>query len=182
MGKVKNRIFLGIPLSNESREDLLKKLTSVPGKIVNPEKWHFTLQFLGDIEDSKIKELATALKNQDFGGPFDCDISHLNAFPNQRSAKILWFGISKGTSEFNRLVEKLNLILSQLRIVVDDRPFVPHLTISRLITPTNITQWLLKTKIKKTTVEIKQICIYHSILDAHPPHYQNYQIIDKILL
>ena len=44
----RERLFIGVPLTDEARRAVEKALPKkLPGKLVPPENWHFTLRFLG---------------------------------------------------------------------------------------------------------------------------------------
>lgn len=165
------RIFLGVPLSAEAKEALKRKLKHIPGKVIPMENWHFTLQFLGAVEEEKLSLLQQTLSTADLSPAFNVNITHLNAFPNLDRAKILWLGVTQGSQQFTALNEKICQILAQLHLRFETRPFVPHATISRLPRPENVSRWARDMSIHKVSMQIDKVVLYESHLDPDHARY-----------
>ena len=90
------------------------------------ENMHITLKFLGEIREGKAEEVANALGPVLFSSfPIVC--RGLGAFPNEKSARVLWAGIeSPGLLELH---SKLSAKLLDLGF--EQEKFTPHLTIAR---------------------------------------------------
>lgn len=172
---MKRRLFLGIPLTDDVRRHLKSQLHDIPGRAVPSPNWHFTLHFLGDVEEENEKLLIEELKkresNMELGKSFEITVTHLGAFPTLRYAKIMWVGIKKGTEEMTDVAAKIGESLKQLHFKVDERPYVPHLTIARFQRPKNLTGWLEHHSLKSVNMKVEEIILYESILGEGGSQY-----------
>lgn len=170
---MKKRLFIGVPIPEEVREGILRQLHKIPGRLVPKENWHFTLHFLGEIEEEKILLLHEILKDLDLDKPFKSTIHHFSAFPNNRSARIIWLGVTDGSLGFTQLEATLRAALEKAEFKLDNRSYIPHLTLSRLRKPYNISRWINKTPFKKMSFQIQEIVVYESVKSEKngPPLY-----------
>ncbi len=168
---MKKRIFIAISLPEVVREQLKKDLEHIPGRMVPPENWHFTLQFLQFSEETKLERLKFILSNLNLGPPFSATLKNLGAFPNENSAKLLWVGLSEGTKELTTLAENITQTLIKEGYKIDTRPYIPHLTISRLLPPRKVSDVIQTIPIQEQTFLIKEIILYQSILNEESSHY-----------
>ena len=63
------RTFVAVEISNDQVINMISKFQlkiNVNAKSVKPQNLHFTLQFLGEISEEKIKEVIIALKKIEF--------------------------------------------------------------------------------------------------------------------
>lgn len=169
---MKRRLFLGIPLTDEARKELNRQLHGdISGRVVPSPNWHFTIHFLGDVEEEEHQALEEALEKIDLGVPFEVTITHLGAFPTTRYAKILWVGITEGKEAVATLAKRLEFPLRDLGFKIDERPFVAHLTISRFPRPKNLSKWLEHHSLKKIRMQITELVLYESILGGGAAEY-----------
>jgi len=162
--KHKKRVFLAIPLPEDLINNLKKLLTTLPGKKVPPEHWHFTLQFMGEIENEPLERLNFILSTLNLGVPFSITLGDFGAFPDARSAKVLWIGVREGVFELNALANKITKALSNEGFEVDTRPYTPHLTLSRFFPPRKMSDWIKSNPLTKGSFRVKEIVLYESIL------------------
>src|SRR5437764_14579623 len=99
------RLFIGVPLTAEARQGLQKVLPrNLPGKLVPPENWHFTLRFLGPTLMSARENVVARLKAATCGKQFTIRFAELGAFPLTRRARIRWLGVYDGAQQLIPLV------------------------------------------------------------------------------
>ncbi|MFX1491241.1 MAG: RNA 2',3'-cyclic phosphodiesterase [Promethearchaeota archaeon] len=99
-------------------------------KLVDPENLHFTLHFLGNIDEQRIPELANIL-NEIEGKSFDVELVGVGCFRPQRP-RVIWIGCTTGA---NQLVNHQMFLGKQLRVhgfPSEKRKYTPHLTIVRV--------------------------------------------------
>ena len=84
------------------------------GERSNPE---FEAQRIADVCDGKL--------------PLKLEYQKLGAFQKPSNARVLWIGVK--SSGINALASKIRLISES-----EDRPFLPHITISRFKRQTNL--------------------------------------------
>lgn len=168
------RLFLAVPLPIKVGEELENLLPMMPGKKIPKEHWHFTLQFLGEIEAPRYQYLQHILSSLTWGSPFTATLDHLGAFPNDRSAKVLWVGVKEGYEKFCALEKLLNQILEKEGYKLDKQGFVPHLTIRRFYPPRRVSEWIHANPLqnKKISFLIDRIILYQSILGPIGSEYQ----------
>jgi 2'-5' RNA ligase len=101
-------------------------------KWVNPENLHWTLQFLGDVDDLEIPSVcqavaAAAAEHETFG----LSAEGVGVFPALDRPRILWFGAGQGADRMIALQSDTERRLLALGYRGENRKFVPHLTIGR---------------------------------------------------
>lgn len=97
-----------------------------------PEKLHVTLNFLGDVDQSRVKEISSLLsQNTQNCSPFQLSTTLFGAFPNLRNPKVFYAGLSqnKEMSKFHSLIEDG---LSEFGFERESRKFIPHITLGRV--------------------------------------------------
>jgi 2'-5' RNA ligase len=130
------RAFVALPLPEASLR-IIGKLqqelaTALPGvRWVKPETIHLTLAFLGDITEDSLEKLGSSMLS--IGGlqsPVTATFSGVGAFPSRNRPRVVWLGLDGGNT-LHQLHRALLAELHRLQLPVDDRPFVPHLTLGR---------------------------------------------------
>ncbi|MBI2112877.1 RNA 2',3'-cyclic phosphodiesterase [Candidatus Woesearchaeota archaeon] len=131
---MKHRLFVGIPISAEVKERVLAlmfqlKKIKTDVNFVPPENLHFTLKFLGDVEDLEIpsihKKLATLCSKKH---SFDLSVSTVGAFPSSEKINVIWAG---GSQELLSLMKEIDTALNNIK-KNDYSEDIPHLTIARV--------------------------------------------------
>lgn len=130
------RAFVALPLPEATlrtiaklQQELAKALPGV--RWVKPETIHLTLAFLGDIAEDSLDKIGSSMLS--IGGlqpPVTATFSGIGAFPSRSRPRVVWLGLDGG-SALNHLHKALITELRTLQLPVDDRPFVPHLTLGR---------------------------------------------------
>ena len=130
------RLFFAVPIPKEiSREITAERRKVAAGfslrkrnslRWVAPENQHFTLRFLGTVEEGRVAELIstgqkTALKHHSFL----LTISGAGFFPDEERPRVFWVGAGEGS-------EKLIALAGDLSSTPKDRSFLPHLTVARI--------------------------------------------------
>jgi RNA 2',3'-cyclic 3'-phosphodiesterase len=134
------RIFAAVAPPDEVRHALVDQLGGwpVPGRLVPPMNWHITTRFLGEVDDVTVDRYVAELDQMDLGETFSLSLRRFGAFPNQRKATVLWLGAERGEQRLHQLAEACDDASAAVGITGEDRPFSPHLTISRVRPPANV--------------------------------------------
>ncbi|MBN1437121.1 MAG: RNA 2',3'-cyclic phosphodiesterase [Sedimentisphaerales bacterium] len=117
------------------RKQLCKELGYEPHSIkwVVPENIHLTLKFLGDIDDSAVGEVCTAVKCAAEGiTPFDISIGGLGCFPPNKPTRILWAGLAEPSPSLMQLQKSVDHELTQIGFPPEHRGFSCHFTLARI--------------------------------------------------
>jgi len=103
----------------------------IPGiRWVPPTNFHFTIKFLGNIEESKIEPIARALELAFHPFPrFTISAKGLGVFPDSKRPRVLWIGLEG--KELSKLASKVEKALEPLGFEPEKREFKPHLTVGR---------------------------------------------------
>ena len=132
-----NRLFISADIPGEIKEKVIEIRNEIYGHDKNirwegKEKLHFTLKFLGDVEESKnnaiINELQTILNNYK---SINCSFSKFGLFNKGNLPSILWLGLNYST-ELNQIAAAINNNFVELGFEKEIRKFKPHLTLLRL--------------------------------------------------
>ena len=99
---------------------------------MNPQNWHLTLHFLGQVEPEKIEKLSSHLQNalSDIE-PFSIFLEGFGAFPDVQKPRILWVGISGDLKKLSELKSRADQVLQKMHFQIETRPFHPHITVAR---------------------------------------------------
>jgi 2'-5' RNA ligase len=132
-----NRLFVAAHIPDDLKEQIISIRTSIYKGSENikwerKEKFHFTLKFLGDVEESRNEEIANALSGA-LGNQkkIRCEFDKFGFFYKNRVPKILWLGL-KHNEKLMMLAEKVDNCLSDIGFSREKRKFKPHLTILRI--------------------------------------------------
>jgi 2'-5' RNA ligase len=140
-------------------------------KLVEPENFHITLKFLGNVEEDKIEEIEGIMR-ECFANiePFKVTLKGTGIFPNQRKLRVIWIGIIDNIKE---IAERLNERLSRLGFKKD--VFSSHLTVARVKSSKNKESLLKVVKEYANTEfgvqEVKCIRLKKSELTSRGPIY-----------
>jgi RNA 2',3'-cyclic 3'-phosphodiesterase len=169
------RTFIGLKIDADRAltqllSDFKKNLAGEQLRWIDPENLHLTLRFLGNTEDS---QLADIVKGLDELIPkydqFNLEIEGIGLFGKQSAPKILWAGIMMPQMVYN-LVENIEEVVCIAGFAREERPFSPHLTLSRIKSITNTSRLIsLVTQYKETHFQqqkVNQVILYESVLKS----------------
>ena len=134
----KTRTFIAVELAPDIRsraQQVIRKLQPVAGDVkwVAPENMHWTLQFLGDVDDLETPAVcdvvAAAVADVE---PFEIVVRGAGAFPSADRPRTLWLGAGRGANEMSTLQSAIELGLESLGFRGEARRFSPHVTLGRV--------------------------------------------------
>lgn len=136
------RLFTAI----EIPETIALRLSMLRGGLSNarwiePENYHVTLRFAGDVDDVTAREFAFALDGIEMP-PFDLRLDGLGSFGG-RKPRALWAGIAP--NEALAALQRANERAAQRAgLAPEPRNFHPHVTLARIRNgrPPAVAQWL----------------------------------------
>jgi len=173
------RLFIAVPLTEQARDKIAAALPPLPGRRVPPQNWHFTLRFLGDTERERRDQLVLSLRRIRFGRSFSIRFDGLGAFPRAKRARIIWLGVTDGARELVSLAEAIESALRHSGFPAEERPFKPHLTLSRVEPPRTVVDLLGAQPALDVIMPVKEITLVRSSLGAGPAKYE---VVEKFLL
>jgi len=142
------RAFIAIEISNS---EILKNIQMFQDKLkINArptriDQIHFTLQFLGEIDEEKCNQIKNILKKIEFS-KFVISLQGIGAFPNFRNPRIIWIGCDEvGAGKISKIAKEIGNNLTELGFD-NDKKFKPHLTVYRI-----------KNRIEDISSQVKEI-------------------------
>jgi len=131
------RTFVAVAVTTDIRRSagkLAEQLRPFAGDVkwVAAENLHWTLQFLGNVDERDIPEVcqavaAAALECESF----DIEARSAGAFPSADRPRTLWIGAGHGAREMTALQKAIQRRLRKRGYRGEDRRFVPHITLGR---------------------------------------------------
>ncbi len=180
------RAFVGVRIDpkmtqkiSEVQSQLTRSLTGI--RWVVQENLHFTLKFLGAVEEEKIISIIKAVgRVVRPARPFSLTAGGIGVFPDIRKPRVLWVGLE--AQGLQTLSQEVEAALEPLGFAPEKRGFKPHLTIGRWRNFTAKAQRLREEidhwkdqDFGQSTVE--EVVIFQSILKPNGAVYSPLQII-----
>lgn len=158
------RVFVAVAPPDEVRQDIAAQLAGIriPGRVVPPPNWHITLRFLDEIDEVTRDRYLAELDGMDLGRRFKMTLAGLGAFPNHRKATVTWLGVRAGEVRLFQLAEATDEAAAAVGLVPEERPFAPHLTLSRVRPPENVTG-LIESTDCEVTWRVDHIVVFKSV-------------------
>jgi 2'-5' RNA ligase len=141
------RLFIAIELPEDSKK-LITKVQSIlkdrglDAGWTKPEGIHLTLKFLGEVEETKVNGINTALSDACKGiQRLQLEIAEAGAFPNTRNPRVIWLGVSGDTEQLASLQRAIEAAMTKIGFEKEERKFSPHLTLARIKAPRPRDNW-----------------------------------------
>ena len=94
---------------------------------------HLTLLFFSELPEARVAAFADAARRIAAAHPsFELGLAGVGAFPSPERPRVVWVGIDRGAETLSAIHGELREAATALGLTVDDRPFVPHLTLFRV--------------------------------------------------
>jgi RNA 2',3'-cyclic 3'-phosphodiesterase len=134
----KTRTFIAVEAVDQvhaSALTVIDRLRSATDNVkwVAPDNLHWTMQFLGDLDDVEMAEvcLRTVRAAKRHEG-FTLEARSVGAFPSINKPRTLWLGAGEGREQFCALQADIESAIESLGFRAERRQFVPHLTLGRV--------------------------------------------------
>lgn len=150
--------------------------TNADIKLVKDENLHFTVKFLGEIEEGGVEKVDRVKGVLDNFDPFQIELKGTGAFPSKDYIKVVWIGVGKGREKFKEMLELIDETLSREGFEREKNEPVPHLTIGRVKSGKNkdrIVSKLQKFQGKEMGgMEVNKVTLFESNLTSEGPVYK----------
>ena len=124
------RLFVGLEIPETHRMRLAMIRGPLPGaRWIEPDNYHLTLFFAGDIENRQADEWVDAL-DQVAWQPFEIRFTELGAFGGN-DPRVVWAGMDGGDG-LHDLARGISRAARTAGLPPEARKFVPHVTLARL--------------------------------------------------
>jgi 2'-5' RNA ligase len=134
------RLFIAIDPPEEAKQVLAETINelekSIPKGVrwVQPHRIHLTVKFLGNVSNSALDDILTAIEqaSNDFqDGNFNLNLFGLGVFPNRSRPRVLWAGVQGDLDSLKKLHHEVDSAVSRLGFSLDQGPYQPHMTLGR---------------------------------------------------
>ena len=171
------RVFIAVEISNA---EILKKIKTfqeelqINAKATKINQIHFTLQFLGEIEEKTCEMVKQQLQKVTFS-QFNLSLKGIGGFPNLKNPRVIWVGVDEeGGRKLIELTKEIGIKLTTLGFQ-NDKKFKPHLTVFRIKHKIGDLSSKVKEyeKIEFGSQVITKIKLKRSILRPEGPEYSD---------
>lgn len=124
------RLFTGLEIPDNVGQSLSLLRGGLPGaRWIDPENYHVTLRFIGDIDDAAARDIASLLDGISRAG-FDLRLDGLTSFGGNKPRAIV--ASAAPTRALTELQAEHERLFRRMRLAPDSRKFTPHVTLARL--------------------------------------------------
>ena len=125
------RLFVGIELPESLKQLLAEVREDYPGaRWHEPEHYHLTLNFIGGVSAEHALRIAAALEGVS-SSPFSLAVQGVGYFGTSLRPSVLWTGIAPSVP-LHQLQKAVEQRLLPLGVMVEERPYTPHITLARV--------------------------------------------------
>jgi RNA 2',3'-cyclic 3'-phosphodiesterase len=137
------RLFTGIEIPAEISLALSGFRGGLPGaRWVDPENYHITLRFIGDIDERMADDVTSILGERRHRPSIAITIDGLDSFGGSKPRSV--FARTSGNGELNELQGEQERLLRQVGLPPETRKFTPHITLARLkhVSPVDVADYI----------------------------------------
>jgi RNA 2',3'-cyclic 3'-phosphodiesterase len=174
------RVFVAAPVPPDVRFALAERIAEmpIPGRVGPPENWHVTLRFLDVIDRVTYERFLSELEKLRQEYSFPVALDGFGAFPKPRKATVFWAGIGRGAPEVSLLNELAEEAALAAGLIPEERPFHPHLTLSRIRPPADVRD--LVDEELDLGWRCDRVVVYRSHLGRGPARYEALDSVNLI--
>ena len=134
-----------------------------------------TVKFLGSTWPRLVDEVREAVAGAAAEArPFESAMTELGAFASSRRARVIWAGMEDPGGRLAAVARDLDARLEDW-FVPEKRELTPHLTLARLRTPRDLSEFapdLVGTSVASERFRIEELVLYRSHLSPAGAHYE----------
>jgi 2'-5' RNA ligase len=124
------RLFTGLEIPAEISQTLSSLRGGLPGaRWIDPENYHVTLRFIGDIDGVSANEVASMLPRVN-RKPFEVKVRGLTTFGGRKPRAVV--ACVEPSRPLIELQAELERMMQRLGLDPEGRKFTPHVTLARL--------------------------------------------------
>ena len=124
------RLFTGLEIPPRVAQSLAIMRGGLPGaRWIDPENYHLTLRFIGDIDDGLARDIAGLLGRVQ-RAPFELRLDGLSSFGGRKPRALV--AAASPVAPLMELQAEHERLLQRLGLEPEGRKFTPHVTLARL--------------------------------------------------
>jgi len=125
------RLFTGLEVPYDVQLALSLKRGGLAGaRWIDPENYHITLRFIGDVDNHVADEVSSELDRLGTAESFRIRLSHLGSFGGDKP-RALYAGVENNAA-LQQLQASHERVLRRVGLEPEGRRFVPHVSLARL--------------------------------------------------
>lgn len=158
----KKRLFVALTFDGETQRQIRELQVELGRRdpevvLTEPNSLHLTLVFLGDTEEEKLPLIREAMDRVTVPD-VELVLDRLGSFPGPKG-HLLWLGPA-GCPPLTALQRELAAALGEAGLPVEERPFVPHVTLGR---KASVDHTALGLTVAPITAKVCQIALMESV-------------------
>lgn len=124
------RLFTGIEVPSAVAESLSIMRGGLPGaRWIDPQNYHITLRFIGDIDDALARDIA-GLLGRVRRDPFELHLDGLSSFGGRKPRAVV--APVKPAPQLMELQSEQERLLQRIGLEPEGRKYMPHVSLARL--------------------------------------------------
>jgi len=124
------RLFTGVEIPPEIVQALASLRGGLPGaRWIDPENYHLTMRFIGDVDDTTAHEVASLLGRVK-RSPFELHMEGLSSFGGRKPRAVV-ANVSPAPALMEVQAEQERL-MQRIGLEPEGRKYIPHVTLARL--------------------------------------------------
>ena len=124
------RLFIGLEIPDDVGHALSLLRGGLPGaRWIDPENYHLTLRFIGDIDDALARDIAGLLGRVQ-RRPFELRLDGLTSFGGRKPRAVV--ASITAVAPLLELQAEQERLLQRLGLEPEGRKYIPHVTLARL--------------------------------------------------
>jgi RNA 2',3'-cyclic 3'-phosphodiesterase len=124
------RLFTGLEIPSPVAQSLAMMRGGLPGaRWIDPENYHLTLRFIGDIDDALAREI-TGVLDRVHRRPFELRLDGLTSFGGRKPRAVV--ATAAAVAPLMELQADHDRLLQRLGLQPEGRKYTPHVTLARL--------------------------------------------------
>jgi 2'-5' RNA ligase len=180
------RVFVAVDVGDAVRREVARVISALTVKLeaaktppkvvwVKPAALHVTVRFIGEVDAPEVERLTALLAPPIAVAPFELAWRGIGTFPSAKHPRALWLGVTHGAAPLAQVEAEVSRRLAGDKAVeLDDRAFLPHLTLGRVKMAGAGVDWpkiLQAVEVKHVTSIVERVTLYRSQLSHQGPHY-----------
>ena len=124
------RLFTGVEIPSEIGQSLAMLRGGLPGaRWIDPENYHLTLRFIGDVDDMVAGEVASLL-GRVRRGSFELHLAGLGSFGGRKPRAVV--ANVAPTQQLIEVQAEQERLMQRIGLEPEGRKYTPHVTLARL--------------------------------------------------
>lgn len=156
------RLFTALEIPADVGQTLSFLRGGLPGaRWIDPENYHVTLRFIGDIDDALASDIASLLDGISRRS-FELQLDGLSSFGGNKPRAII--ASVAPTKALLELQAEHESIMKRMRVPGDARKFTPHVTLARIrnSSPSEVAEYLTARSYKSAPFRVSRFVLYSS--------------------